>query len=150
MGFLDRLFKRKERKHDERELQVSNQIDSLTEEGFIEETRLIEETAEETQVEELEGEPRYLKVIHLYGLSDVTLIQKELEKRNIIILDVSLLKNTNGSVTIELKRAVDQLRGIIRSIDGDIGLLSDRFIIVTPKGLKIWRRKEDEEDENKE
>jgi SepF-like predicted cell division protein (DUF552 family) len=144
MGFLDR-FRRKKKK--------SELTDYFEQEG-ISETGEVDDFIEEIEFEEEipisdipETEAKYIKVIHLYGLSDVSIIEDELKESNIIIADITPLKNNSGKITVELRRTVEQLRGIIRTINGDIAQLSDKYIIITPSNIKIWRRRSEVEEQ---
>lgn len=138
MGLLDKILRRRKPAEDADITLKPDSAEVKVFDDFIEEAEIEEEKGEAVGIG-LEAE-RYLKVLHIYGLSDVDLLQSELMEKNIVIVDISPLKKTGSSVLIELKRAVEQLRGITRTLNGDIAQLSDKYLILTPRGIKIWRR----------
>ncbi len=102
------------------------------------------ETAEEVSIMEVrettrparlgEIEPIYIKSIELRSLGDVQEVADNLRAGNIMILDISNLMNQDPN---ELKRAIDQLKGICAGIGGDVGRLTDSKVIATPKFVNI-------------
>ncbi len=80
----------------------------------------------------------FVKSLPLSQLSDVKIVEDEVREGNIIILDILELRQKDER---ELIRAVDQLRGICRAIDGDIAQFSDQHIIITPPFIRIYREK---------
>lgn len=81
----------------------------------------------------------YVKPIKLRGLSDVQKINQELNEGNIVLGDITPLLNKDPQ---ELKRAIDQLKGICRGIGGDIIGIGESKILVTPTNIRIYRKKE--------
>ncbi len=79
-------------------------------------------------------EPIIVKSIDLNALVDVQEAGNELRDGNIAILNISPLMEEDPN---ELKKAVDQLRGIADEIDGDVGRLSESRIIATPELVQI-------------
>jgi len=79
-------------------------------------------------------EPIIVKSIDLNALVDVQEAGNELRDGNIVILNISPLMEEDPK---ELKKAVDQLRGIADEIDGDVGRLSESRIIATPELVQI-------------
>jgi SepF-like predicted cell division protein (DUF552 family) len=67
------------------------------------------------------------------------MVSEEIRKGNIVIMDVSPLVEKGADLKLQLKRAVDQLRAVCFSVDGDIGQLGNRYIILTPQSVKIFR-----------
>jgi len=137
LGLLNRIFRRRKPAEETEQALQQGELDKQTATDFIEEYPPEEQLT-------VEGKPQsvkehYLKVIHMYGLSDVDDVQSELETGNIVIADIIALKK-DGGFSIELKRAVEQMRGIVKVNNGDIAQLSERYIILTPAGIKIWRR----------
>ena len=92
----------------------------------------------------------YIKSMPLIMLSDVQKAAEELRAGNIVILHIRPILQRDKTKN-ELKRAVDQLRGICRQLDGDIAQLGGEYIIITPgpfvKIYKPERRKAEEEPE---
>lgn len=85
-------------------------------------------------------EPIIVKSIDLNALVDVQEAGNELRGGNIVILNISPLMDEDPS---ELKRAVDQLRGIASEINGDVGRLSEHRIIATPELVRIQFKREE-------
>lgn len=79
-------------------------------------------------------EPIYVKSMDLHSLVDVQEVADELRAGNIMILDISTLMNQDPA---ELKRAIDQLKGICQVIGGDVGRLSESKVIATPRLINI-------------
>ncbi len=100
---------------------------------------------EETRTEEIPQEVTdagvvYIKSIPLLTLSDIPRIAEELKSGNIIIIHIKPFIQRVQSNN-ELKRAVDQLRGVCRQIEGDIAQLGNEYILVTPGPyIKIFQR----------
>lgn len=98
----------------------------------------VSETTETRRVGEIE--PIIVKSVDLNSLVDIQEVTNELSDGNIVILNISPLMDEDPA---ELKRAVDQLKGIAEDIDGDVGRLSESRIIATPELVKIqFKRKE--------
>jgi len=81
----------------------------------------------------------YVKPIKLRSLADVQRINQELNEGNIVLGDITPLLNRDPQ---ELKRAIDQLKGICRGIGGDIIGIGESKILVTPTNIRIYRKKE--------
>ena len=81
-----------------------------------------------------ELEPIYVKSITLQSLADVRGVADELRLGNIVILDIAPLMDRDPA---DLKRAVDQLKGICEGIGGDIGRLTESRVIATPRFVRI-------------
>lgn len=79
-------------------------------------------------------EPIYVKSMDLHSLVDVQEVADELRAGNIVILDISTLMNQDPA---ELKRAIDQLKGICQVIGGDVGRLTESKVIATPRLINI-------------
>lgn len=97
----------------------------------------VSETRETKRVGEIE--PILIKSIDLNSVVDVQEVSNELQDGNIVILNISPLMDEDPA---ELKRAVDQLKGITREMGGDVGRLSESRIIATPELVRIQFRKE--------
>ncbi len=102
---------------------------------------------EATPSTSLEAASMYVRFMELTGLMDVTPISDEVRKGNLVVLDVSPLVQQGTELQLQLKRAVEQLRAVCISIDGDIAQLGNRYIILTPGRVKIFRETPSEEEE---
>jgi SepF-like predicted cell division protein (DUF552 family) len=85
-----------------------------------------------------EIEPIYVKSMELHSLADVKGAADEIRAGNIMVLDITTLMNQDPA---ELKRAIDQLKGICQAIGGDVGRLTESKVIVTPKFINIQFKK---------
>lgn len=92
----------------------------------------VSETPEARGVGEIE--PIYVKSMDLNSIVDIQRAANELQNGNIAVLNISPLMDEDPE---ELKRAVDQLRGITEGMGGDIGRLSESKVIATPKFVRI-------------
>lgn len=85
-----------------------------------------------------ELEPIYVKSMELRSLVDVQEVADELRTGNIMVLDISMLMNQDPA---ELKRAIDQLKGICQAIGGDVGRLTESKVLATPRFVNIRFKK---------
>lgn len=97
----------------------------------------VSETKETERVGAIE--PILVKSVDLNSLVDIQEVANELRDGNIVILNISPLMDEDPT---ELKRAVDQMRGIADDLGGDVGRLSESRIIATPELVRIQFRKE--------
>ena len=72
----------------------------------------------------------YIKMRDFRTVADVELIRKDLLDGNIMVLNAEHLLESNS--VLELKRAIDQLRGSCKELGGSIGRIGDRLLIITP------------------
>ncbi len=92
---------------------------------------------EETGAEELPEANMYVKVAELQKFDDLKEFAKYIYEGNMLILDVSPISVDD----IELERVTNELKRIVKDINGDIAGLDRHHFIVTPTGVKIDRRK---------
>ncbi len=92
----------------------------------------VSETKETKRVGEIE--PILVKSVDLTSPVDIQEVASELRDGNITILNISPLMDEDPA---ELKRSVDQLKGLADDIGGDVGRLSESRIIATPKLVRI-------------
>lgn len=85
-----------------------------------------------------ELEPIYVKSMELRSLVDVQEVAEELRNGNIVIIEISTLMNQDPD---ELKRAIDQIKGISQAIGGDVGRLTESKVITTPRFVNIQFKK---------
>jgi SepF-like predicted cell division protein (DUF552 family) len=93
----------------------------------------------------LEAASMFVRFMELTGLMDVTPISEEVRKGNLVVMDVSPLVQEGTESQLQLRRAVEQLRAVCISVDGDIGQLGNRYIILTPTRVKIFRESPSED-----
>ena len=75
----------------------------------------------------------YVKPVALQQESDLALIEAELKKKNLILLNISgLLKRPNT-----LKGMVERLKIYVKKTNGDIARIDEEKILLTPSKVKI-------------
>ncbi|MCL5440451.1 MAG: cell division protein SepF [Candidatus Marsarchaeota archaeon] len=115
MGVFDRLGKA---------LGVSKEID-------------VEEYMNSAELENVDvmNEPAdfYIKPVALQQESDLVLIEAELKKKNIILLNISALVKRPTT----LKTMVERLKMYSRKTNGDIARIDEEKILLTPSKVKI-------------
>ena len=81
---------------------------------------------------------RYVKAIPLQSYEDVDIIKAEVRAGNIVITNVSPLAKQNID---EVKKGINELNEYIYLLEGDIARLGEERIILTPRSIKIWRKR---------
>jgi len=94
-----------------------------------------------TEVRKLSEAEILVKSMTLQSLADVPNVASEVQAGNILVLDISALMEQDPA---DLKRAIDQLKGISQGIGGDVGRLSETKVLVTPRFVHIQFKKEAE------
>ena len=122
LGFLNK-FKGKLSGESEEEIDIDEFLDTL---GVENEDLLVEEA------------DMWVKPYVLEDLEDVAAIDSDLDKGNIVILNVEPLLKRNR---IKLKQAISRIKEHAAEIDGDIARLSEYKLLVTPKGVKVAKSK---------
>lgn len=92
------------------------------------------------QYEEVfEEEPAgtYVKVAEVMSVNNLPELKDEIYKGNIVIVDISHLKNDR----IALDRIIKELKQVATDVHGDIAGLGEDQVIITPMAIKIDRRK---------
>ena len=81
--------------------------------------------------------PLYVKALPLQELDDVDAIKQEIGRGNVLIVRITPLAKKSVD---ETKLAITELTDHVKSIGGDIARLGEERIVITPPGVKIWRR----------
>ncbi len=81
--------------------------------------------------------PVYVKALPLQELHDVESIKAETRTGNILIVRITPLARKSVD---ETKLAITELTDHAKSIGGDIARLGEERIVITPPGVRIWRR----------
>jgi SepF-like predicted cell division protein (DUF552 family) len=79
----------------------------------------------------------YVKPVQVTGEADVKLIEDELERRNIILLNIEEVNkrpNTRSNIIASLKEYVVK-------INGDIAQIDENRVLLTPSKIKIIKKK---------
>src|SRR5438876_12356593 len=79
----------------------------------------------------------YVKALPLQELDDVEVIKTEIRTGNILIVRITPLARKSVD---ETKLAITELTDHVKSIGGDIARLGEERIVITPAGVKSWRR----------
>ncbi len=79
----------------------------------------------------------YVKPVALHDESDVGLIEAELQRKNIILLNIAELSKRPNT----LKGIIDKLKEYSTKTNGDIARLDDTKILMTPAKVKIIKSK---------
>jgi len=74
----------------------------------------------------------FVKMYDFQCLRDVDHIMRELANGNILILNSEPLLAHDENTMVEVKRAIDQLRGYCRENGGDMKRLGEYILVVTP------------------
>ena len=79
----------------------------------------------------------YVKALPLQELDDVEAIKAEISTGNILIVRITPLAKKSVD---ETKLAITELTDHVKSKGGDIARLGEERIVITPPGVKIWRK----------
>lgn len=95
--------------------------------------------SEEMENVDVMNEPAdfYVKPVALQSEADLSVIQAELQKRNIILLNISEMSKRPQT----LKGIVDNLKAYVEKTNGDIARLDEEKILLTPSKVKIIKSK---------
>src|SRR5436853_1124400 len=81
--------------------------------------------------------PVYVKALPLQELDDVESVKEEVKAGNILIVRVVPLARKSVE---ETKLAITELTDYTKSLGGDIARLGEERIVITPAGVKVWRK----------
>jgi len=84
----------------------------------------------------------YIKPVSIAGEADVKLIQDELAKKNIILLNIEEINkrpNTRNNI-------VSALKAYVAKINGDIAQIDETRILITPAKVKIIKKRKTAKD----
>src|SRR2546425_4543229 len=81
--------------------------------------------------------PLYVKAVPLQELDDVEVIKTEIRTGNILIVRITPLARKSVD---ETKLAITELTDHVKAIGGDIARLGEERIVITPPGVRIWRK----------
>lgn len=82
------------------------------------------------------AETIYLKALTVRDYSDIDMIKKDIKMGMILIVRVGPMAQRNLG---ELRKLVDELYAAARLEEADIARLGEERILVTPKGVQIWK-----------
>ncbi len=78
-----------------------------------------------------------MKALPLQDLDDVENIKGETRTGNILIIRITPLARKSVD---ETKLAITELTDHVKAIGGDIARLGEERIVITPPGVRIWRK----------
>lgn len=73
-----------------------------------------------------------IKKLSLGTLNDIASIKEEISSGNMAIIDVAQFVTSGEFSILELKRAIEQIRGTCKQLGGMLARLGDRYLIATP------------------
>jgi SepF-like predicted cell division protein (DUF552 family) len=76
----------------------------------------------------------WVKPYVLEDVGDTSAIADDLRAGNIVLLNIEPLSKRNAN---KLKQAVNELKTVVKSLNGDVARLSEFKLIFTPKGVKF-------------
>ena len=79
----------------------------------------------------------YVKALPLQELDDVETIKGEVRIGNILIVRITPLARKSVE---ETKLAITELTDYTKSLGGDIARLGEERIVITPAGVRVWRK----------
>ncbi len=79
----------------------------------------------------------YVKPVSIVSEDEVKLIQDELDKKNILLLNIEELSKRPKTQA----NVIAQLKAYVMKINGDIAQIDDMRIMLTPAKVKIIKRK---------
>ncbi len=82
----------------------------------------------------------YIKPVALKDEADIALIESELEKRNIILLNISEMSKRQNT----LKGMIDTLKEYVGKQNGDIAMIDAEKVLLTPAKVKIIKKQKPE------
>lgn len=78
----------------------------------------------------------YVKPVDIDDEGNIDIVLKEIEKKNIVVLNVKNILNDK----VLLRGVIQKLDDACTDIDGDIGRISYEKILIVPPGIKIVHR----------
>jgi uncharacterized protein len=95
--------------------------------------------SEEMENVDVMNEPAdfYVKPVALQSEADLAVIQAELQKKNIILLNIAEMAKRPQT----LKGIIDNLKAYVEKTNGDIARLDEEKILLTPTKVKIIKSK---------
>ncbi|MDL5502960.1 MAG: cell division protein SepF [Candidatus Methanoperedens sp.] len=79
----------------------------------------------------------FIKIAELSGLEMMPELKKQIYEGNILMIDVSPAKKDK----MVFDRAIKDLKAVVNDVHGDIAMIKEDQVIVTPRGMRIDRQK---------
>lgn len=116
MAFLEKVFRKEE------EMDMEEVLNNL-------------DVEEDTTYEDADA---LVKPVNLASEKDVEVALNELKQGNFILLNIGEMKKRNA---MKLRELVGALKAQVEGINGDLALVSQEKILVTPSKIKIVKRR---------
>lgn len=87
--------------------------------------------------EDLKEDGTFVRIAELSGLEILQELKKQIYDGNILIIDVLPSKNDK----LLFDRVVKSLKQVVNDVHGDIAMIKEDQVIVTPHGIRIDRQK---------
>lgn len=113
MAFLDKMFNKKE------EIDIDEFLNNMD----------VEDVPEDVDF--------YVKPINLQSNNEVEIVIKELNQRNLIILDIEGISKRNAQ---RAKQFVGQLKMYLTDKGGDLAMISKTKLLLVPAKVKIIKK----------
>lgn len=78
-----------------------------------------------------------VKVAEISGFEDLRELTNHVYNGNMLILDFTTIANDE----LQLKRIINELKRLVKDIDGDLAGINKNLLIVTPRGVRVDRQK---------
>lgn len=78
-----------------------------------------------------------IRIAELTGLEMVPELKKQIYEGNILMIDVVPAKHDK----LLFDRAIKDLKQVVNDVQGDIAMIKEDQVVVTPQGVKINRQK---------
>lgn len=79
----------------------------------------------------------YVRVAELGDLDELPELKKEVYNGNIMMIDISPSKQDK----LTLDRVIKELKQVVGDVHGDIAMIGEDQVLVTPRGIRIDRKK---------
>lgn len=116
MAFLEKVFRK------EREMDMEEMLNNL-------------DVEEENTYEDADA---LVKPVNLVGDKDLDIVMNELKAGNFVLLNIGEMRKRNA---VKLRELVGGLRSQVEALNGDLALVSQEKILLTPAKIKIVKRR---------
>ena len=76
----------------------------------------------------------YIKNCVVAEMTDFDLVKQDLERGHIIVINMEEILSNREIDILDVKRAVERIRGFCIEKGGNIGRIGENFLIITPNG----------------
>mgnify|MGYP006289746273 CR=1 FL=1 len=83
-------------------------------------------------IDPLKQRTTFIKKMSLTNIKDIQVIQGEISEGNMTIIDVAGFITSGDYSMLEMKRAIEQIRGTCKQLGGALARLGNRYLVATP------------------